>query len=166
MRQVCCLYEANLYNKPCLFDTVIPRKIDSALPVEDILYLQEIFLTAGLHHILVSDIASGRIIVGRLLKSMNYHHEIACLTNTWDPPLKKTVLDLYNSAIHYCGDNASYDQIEEFFIEQYFADFMWVEISKSLLQIPFVGYVLQAMHELDLAHNMSIVVLSYHNEPV
>lgn len=164
MRQGSCLYEAYPYNKSWLFDVIRPRQIDSALPADDILFLQDIFLTNGLHHIGVSDLVSGRMIVSRLLRSMNYHHELACLTNSWDPPLKKTVLDIYNSLVDYCGQDASYDEIEEFFLEQYCADFMWVEISKDLLHIPMAGYALQAVYKLEIAHHIPIVAVSYQNE--
>ena len=142
-------------------EAVKPRQIDSTLSVDDILYLQNIFLTSGLHHIKVPDVVSGRLIVSRLLQSMQYHHEVSCLTNIGKPPLKKTVLNIYNSLMRHCGQDASYDEIEEFFLEQYFADFMWVEISGDLWEIPLVRYALQAMHDLEIAYQMPIVALSY-----
>ena len=158
MSRLYCLCEANSYNK---MHVVSPRRIDQSLPAEDILFLQDIFLTSGVHQIVVEDVRAGRKIVGKMLQSMNYYHEVACLTDIVEPPLKKSVINMYNSLAHYCGDDDSYDEVEEFFLEQYFADFMWIELSKGLLQIPIIENAMHALYDLDIIKHIPIVAISY-----
>lgn len=162
MKKELCLYGAR---HSCqilqLIENRKERSVGPILQVEDILYLQDIFLTKGLHYIKVKDILVGRKIVGDLLKSMHYYRDIACITNYFQPALKRTVYNIYCSLVDFCGTNVSYESIEEFFLENFFADFMWIEYSEDMLQKPLVVYAMQAMQELEIVRQIPIIVLSY-----
>lgn len=160
MRQICCLYEVSSCNKTHWTGAMQPRQIDTNLTEEDILFLQDIFLTNGLHHIKVPSVLSGRTIIYKFLRSMNYYHHVTCLTCNDDFPLKKTVGNLFQLLKRACGQEPSYEHIENYFLEQWFADFMWVELSEDLITNGMVIHALHAMHELDLAHHIPIISVS------
>ena len=161
MRQVCCLYEVNSCQKAGHREIARPRHINPALSIDDILFLQDVFLTGGIHHIIVPDVISGRKIVDSFLQSLNCHHEVSCLTVTEIPPIQGPTLNICSSLASYCGQDDSYEHVEEFFLEQYFADFMWIENLKDLLHIPLVARAIQAMHDLDIVQNIPVVAISY-----
>ena len=159
MKQVCCLHKLYSYKGKFLSDAIIPYKIDQVLSTDDILFLQDIFLTRGLHHIMVSDVVSGRMLIHKFLESLNCHHEIACFTLNV-APTKQNIFDMYTSLVHCCGYDASYEEVEEFFLEQCFADFMWIENLNDLGQIPLVTHALKVMHDLGMVHDIPTIAVS------
>ena len=139
---------------------VPPRRLSSTLSLDDILYVQEMFLTKGLHHIMVPDMWQGRTLIHDFLKSMNYFHDIACLTHSDQPALDDYESNLLEGVADYCGQDIILDTVEEYFLEHYCADFMWIELSESLLNNPLVLQIVHVMHDLDIAHRIPVVVIS------
>lgn len=138
-----------------------PRRINVFLTEDDIIFLQDVFLTNGLHHIKVPSVVSGREIIYKLLQSMHYYHYVTCLTGNVDVPLKRTVSNLFQNISQCCGQDCGYDEVENYFLEQCYTDFMWVELSEPLLNNAMVIHALQAMHKLDLAHHIPVISISY-----
>ncbi len=161
MRQACCLQGLTLSGMQCLLDNVPTRQIEFPLLIDDILYLQEIFLLSGLHHLLVPDLVKGRIIVTQLLQALNYYNDIACLTHIVNPPLKNNVTNIGDSLAHYCGNDSSSEKIEEFFLENYYADFIWIEFPQDLRENPFIMQALRTMLDLEIVRRTPIVAFSY-----
>lgn len=138
---------------------VPPRQLSAKLSVDDILYLQQIFLTTGLHHIAVPNLSVGRKIMRSLLQSMHYFNNTACLTQE-----HKTSLEGYDVLGHlkdFCGKEADSNAIEEYFLEEFEADFLWVELNEALMQNSFVVQILNIMHVLDITHKIPVVAISY-----
>lgn len=163
MRQICCLHAANSCSDTGWAKANEPRQINVLLTEDDILFLQDIFLANGLHHIKVANMVAGREIIYKLLQSMHYYHDVTCLTGNEKIPLNKKVCNLYQAIKKYCGLNATYQDIEEYFLEQCYTDFMWVESSDELWENTIVAYAFQAMHELDIAHHIPIINVSYNS---
>ena len=138
-----------------------PRHINRTLSEDDILYLQDIFLTNGVHAIKVSNVATGRVLIYKLLQSLHYHHVVACLTCAENPPLKRSIFDVYRAIMHHELGPDSYDDIEDFFIERFYADFLWVELSHESLKKSVVTHATNVVRALDIDSRMPIVTISY-----
>lgn len=115
---------------------------NSRLTETDILSLQDAFLTTGFHSIQCADQAEGRSLIEAFLASLPMHRSIACLTLENGLDLPNTVFDLYASLYN---DGLTEQSIEEFFINDFYYDFMWIEISEPLLTAPWYEHFCSIM---------------------
>lgn len=163
MRQIRYPYEIDSSTLLGWLPNAKPRQIDRSLSEDDILFLQDIFLKTGFHHIRVADILSGRTIMYKLLESIHYYHEITCLTGNLQIPLKRRINNLYQALEKCCGSHATYESIEEYFLENYYADFLWIELSEELFKKSIATCALSIMHQLGMADNIPIISISYNS---
>ena len=161
MLVICCLYAASKGMRMNLVEAAPPMQLPSKLSIDDILCIQEMFLAKGLHHIMVPDIFEGRTLVHSFLQSMHYFHEVACLTNDIETSLAPEEYNLLENLTDFCGQELTLDSIEEYFLEHYCADFMWIELSEALMNNPLVLQIAYIMHALDIAHRIPVVAVSY-----
>lgn len=120
----------------------MPKKINVTLTETDILFLQDIFLTPGFHSIQLKDVLSGRIIIEEILASLPMHTSTACLTLENNLTLPNTVFDVY-AALH--TNSISEQAIEDFFINEFYFDCMWIEVSQKILNAPWYAYFCKTM---------------------
>jgi len=163
MKRICCLYAANRHNVHYVGSKDDMRRLSSELTAEDILYLQELFLTNGFHHIRVPTVEDGRSLMYKLLNSMHFFNDIACLTCINEPAISCDVYDILNDLRTYCNGDESINVIEEYFLEVFFTDFMWIELNEALTKDPFVEQAIYVMHSIEVVHRMPVVALSYDN---
>lgn len=134
-----------------------PLTITGQLSDQQIIDLHNCFLTIGFQHIQVSNEHEGRKLMGTLLASLDYYQNVACLTDS-DIQLYPSIYDIstYLIEARYVPKN-----LESFFFEQHEFDFMWIELTPSLIaQSWFEEFkVLLVSHNLHIA--MPIVCLSY-----
>lgn len=133
------------------------------LSERDILELQDIFLINGIHRVVSYDLFTGRTLVDIFLEAMpQHHHEKACLTLE-GLTLDSSVLDLYTLLQLSIGepqaDPAEY--LEEFFAEQLYADFLWIEETATLRTQPWYPVFLELLSATRLDHHMPILIFSY-----
>ncbi len=102
------------------------HRSDMLYSEQDIIRLHALFLTTGIHHIKVHSVEHGRILIDTLVTTLHYYQSLACIT------LEKGALSA--STYNYAIDLAQQESIESFFAEQFFADFIWVELTDSLLR--------------------------------
>jgi hypothetical protein len=136
------------------------------LSERDILELQDLFLTNGMHRVTSYDLFTGRTLVDVFLEAMAPHyHEKACLT-TQTFTLDSAVLDLYTLLQLFVGgaQEDPTEHLEEFFTEQLYADFMWIEETASLRAQPWYPVLLETMCTLKLDHHLPIIIFSYETE--
>ena len=127
---------------------------------KEILYLQELFLTNGCHWLRVKDIHTGRSIVLTLLYSLNYYHDVAYLSiNTMT--LDSTMFDVYAHMLEKKYLEGQYYDMEDFLIEHFYADFLWIEETCELQMAPWYTHFLQALNDLKLDKHIPLVFLSY-----
>jgi hypothetical protein len=133
------------------------------LSESDILDLQDIFLTNGIHRVMSYDLFTGRTLVDIFLHAMapNYH-EKACLT-VHSYALDPVVLDLYSMMYMFAGDDPI-EYLEEFFTQQLYVDFMWIEETPQLRALPWYGTFLETLSSLHLDAHIPIVIFSYETE--
>ena len=133
------------------------------LTERDILELQDLFLTNGMHRVVSYDLFTGRTLVDIFLQAMAPHyHEKACMTAhscTLDP----SVLDLYTMLQLFVGgaQEDPTEHLEEFFTEQLYADFMWIEETASLRKQLWYPVFLETLTTLQLDHHIPIIIFSY-----
>jgi len=126
----------------------------------DILDLQDAFLKNGLHYIKVDDIGSGRALITLFLKSLNFYHNVAAVTMS-SKPLGESVTDLYGELIigGHLDANAAY-KLEEFFLEEFYYDFVWVEATENFLKSSWAAEFFRQMEQFKLDQLIPILIVS------
>jgi hypothetical protein len=126
-----------------------------------IIELQNIFMSPGIHKITVKNITSGRSLMDTFLKSLNYYHHVGCLT-TIPVHLDDQTIDMYKLIQKYTQSFEIDRAIEDFFVEHSSFDFVWIEMTKDLLD-QFSLQDIKRMCEI-LTVNESIPVIMIHHE--
>lgn len=161
MKQDCCLYTASKGKAVGGKISLPPKQLPLNLSVDDILDVQELFFANGLHHIMVPDLVEGRTLVHNFLKSMHYFHDVACLAQDCESVSDINEHNILDGITDYCGPDITLNSIEEYFLDAYTADFMWVELNDVLMNNPLVLQTLYVMHSLDIAHRIPVLAISY-----
>lgn len=121
----------------------------------DVLYLQNIFLTPGVHQINVDNIAHGRNMMDKVLDSLQYHHKAACLS-FYNEPLSPNVADIINVLL--TDDHlVSADSLTWFFLNHFYFDFLWIEETQALLDS--LWYEQFKQHLVDFNFNQAIPIV-------
>jgi len=127
---------------------------------KDIINLQDLFLKNGWHCLNVKDLHTGRSIIATLLYSLNYYHDVACLS-TEDISLDSAFIDIYAQLIDEAFVDGQYYDIESFLLDNFFADFLWIEETDALLKTDWYEHFLVALADLKIHKHMPIILLSY-----
>lgn len=98
---------------------------------EQILQLQDLFLSAGSHTMHVADHAQGRVIINTFLRALRCYNSIGCFTQS-NLTLEKEFFDIY-SYLQGCGylHETSSMNLDQFFLEEFEFDFIWIEADPS-----------------------------------
>ena len=137
------------------------RHVREPFSDSDILDLQDAFLNNGIHYIQVDDIQSGRSLIHLFLKSLNHYHNITSLTLS-SSQLATDTADLYGELI--LGgqlEKTASCELEEFFLDQFYYDFMWIEASDELIVCSWFVSFFKQMTQFKLDQLIPILVLSY-----
>ncbi len=137
------------------------HKLTKPYSEQDIIRLQEIFLTNGWHCLQVQNLHEGRSVINTMLYSLNYYHDIACLTLRDYPLLDSVCFDVYLHALEKgCLDSDPYD-LNSFFLDYFFADFLWIEETEELVASQWYGPFLQSLHDVQIEKHIPVIMLSY-----
>lgn len=129
-----------------------------------ILAIQEQFLTNGFSYIKTTSVVKGRALIGSFLDSLHVYNDTACLTMS-NLPVRESVSDLYNElqAGGYLSPFEPYC-LEEFFLEHFYYDFMWIEGTRELLMSGWFEAVKRKIVDLGFDQLIPIVVIVYQHE--
>jgi len=132
---------------------------------KNILELQEKFLTNGLHHITVPTIDDGRALIFTFLNSLSFIlHTVACVT-TSDSALPNTIIDIHAQLSQSENFNALHsDYMQTFFFEHFYFDFIWVEMSSSLIASEWYLDFEKNFIDLKMNKNIPMLIISYEND--
>jgi len=122
----------------------------------DILYLQELFMSNGIHHISVPDIAAGRNLIEMFLSSLNCFYDIAYFGS--EPHTHTSYFDVLAHLKLYEKNAADLD---EFFINEFYFDFMWLEQTPHFSASPRFTNFMHKLAELKVDQHLPIIILSY-----
>ncbi len=159
MRKIDWLHQATprqFINHIHEIDTICQPLSDQA-----ILEIQEKFLSNGFQYLKVKNIKEGRLLIKSFLNSMSIHHDIACLT-LQEGSLPLNVTNIY-PVLNGGGYLSSFEScnIEEYFIEHFYFDFMWVEATNKLLLSGWFERVKNLVINSAIDHHIPILVCVY-----
>jgi hypothetical protein len=138
-----------------LFNKVNP--LLSTISKQQILELQDIFLTNGIHHIQVSSSSEGRLLVQTFLQALRCFCAIGCLTNN-KIPLQDGVFDIRNFLdIYGYSITKNNSEIDRFFLEEFECDFLWIETTSNNY---WYSHFEQKIHDLGIDQHMPIIIIS------
>ena len=133
----------------------------------NILELQEKFLTNGLHHITVPTIADGRALIFTFLNSLSFIlHTVACVT-TNDITLPVDIISIHEQLSASENFNMSHtDYMQKFFFKQFYYDFIWVEMSSSLTNSEWYTDFEKNFLDLNMHKNTPMLIISYEDDRI
>ena len=133
------------------------KKIAMPCTEAEILYLQTIFTTPGLHSLTVSNIQDGRQMIMEQLKILQWHQEVGFLTadQTAQYLPAQNLVTLLDQPIDQEG-------VEAFFIEHFYYDFLWIECTHGLLNMHWIYSFETELFKYRLDTMIPIVLLTYH----
>ena len=134
------------YNLDCKINQSLSLFVNKKLVIteQQILELQDLFLTPGIHYINVATVKNGRSLIYTFLNALRCYNAPACLTNN-AMPLKKE--------IHLLNTHSNLDH---FFIEESGFDFMWIEARKE--DYWYVSFK-QRIEEMGIDQHIPVLIL-------
>ena len=130
--------------------------ISNSLTENDILELEDKFLSKGFQYIKVKNIKQGRSLINVFLESLNCYKNPALLTVSSEP-MSGEVVDLYEK-IQSNPDNMDWG---EFLLEEFFYDFLWIEATKDLLKNDWFSAFEQKIEDFRIDKEIPILVVVY-----
>jgi len=106
----------------------------------DLIYLQDLFLTNGIHNLSSPSTNQARKVLYKILKSLNYYQDIASLSLS-DQALSNNVYDIYTNLLinNFLSINSSNnlnisnsENLINFFQDKFYFDFLWIELTEEL----------------------------------
>jgi len=119
---------------------------------KNILYLQNLFLTKGVHVLDAEQIESGRQVIKSILDSSNYYQNVACLGHS----------KLFNTSINldplFNDIKNEPDRLMSFFLEDFHYDLLWIEESRLLLDVDCYRMFKQYIFDFKIDKSSTIVI--------
>jgi len=136
---------------------VTPIAFRELLSESEILQLHDMLLTNGLHYIKTSDVSGGRELILTLLQSLKHYQVVACLT-TENRALDQDICNVFEelTSFGYLHDG----NLEEYFVERTYFDFMWIEATPNLLASPWFNIFLKHLIDFNVDQHMPIIILT------
>jgi len=135
---------------------------DTKFSEKDVLELQAMFLTFGIHVIKTKNVHSGRVIMETILGSLKYFKNIGAVTYVSSLPNFACDILEYIKIQGFVSDDMIPD-LENFFTMHSCFDFIWVEFTGALYIEYFDGIknIFETYHVQD---QMPIIFVMYENE--
>lgn len=128
---------------------------------QEILDLQDLFLTCGCNYLMVPTVMGGRRIINTFLESFRFSR-VACLS-TLPQGLSDDVIRLYDEMALEGALAFSHHELEDFVLNHLNYDFLWIECTNDLINLPWFYYFEQKLLH-DIAAYMPILFVSYANQ--
>lgn len=130
---------------------------------EDVLMLQEIFITSGVHTIKTKNVIDGRKIIQTILNSLNYYHNIGSIASTKNLP--HNVCDIINHiALQNLRPNNLLMNLEDFFDVHPCFDFIWIELTQDIKKICTIENLKKLFDMYHVEERMPVFIVTYDEE--
>ena len=135
--------------------------INYPLTEDGIITMHQHFLTNGFYRLTVPSWQDGRNLLENFFRSTHYYHDIGCIT------LEQTLFDHSVSHIYhellYAGylDPLCEHDLEQFFLEQFYFDFIWIETSQPLLESSWFNSFQEKLIHFKIDKHIPIIEFSY-----
>ena len=137
------------------------KHIRGPLSEHEILDLQDKFLTNGFHYITVSDVDFGRQLISRFLKTLHCYTDNAVLSIS-NLVLNGSVTDIYYELVKGgYTDPTKLSDVHEFFVEQFYYDFIWIEACHELVDNNWFAEFFRNMIHFKIDQHIPVLVISY-----
>lgn len=129
------------------------------LSEHEILDLQELFLTYGYNHLAASSVGQARTLISLFVETLHSFSRIACLTAS-SLALSDNVVKLHDELAFHGALAFDYRQLDEFLLNSFYYDFLWIECSDDLIQAPWFAYFEKKLHDYNIAASMPILFVT------
>ena len=136
------------------------KHLSSNLSEKEILSLQEFFWATGFHYLKVDTISQGRTLIKLFLSSLDYYKNVGCITLS-SGALPMNATNLYTELKQFNALQENSQNLEKFLLEAFYYDFVWIELTPSLLTSPWLGHLEQKIIDFNLASTMPILFIDY-----
>ena len=125
---------------------------------EDVLSLCDLFLSPGLHYISFSTIQEGRKTINLFIDLLKCYHSIGYIDRVGCK--YNQGMNLYELFAHYEDGKILRDAINEYFIQEFDYDFIWIVYPKYQVSNTFIHIFLDQLIEFNLDQKIPIVFVS------
>ena len=135
--------------------------VHQPLSEQSILEIQEKFLSNGFQYLKVQSIQEGRALIEMFLNTLTLYSDVACLTTTKDPILYNAT-DVYR-ILEAGGYLSPFEDcyLEEYFVEHFYFDFMWIEATTDMLMSSWFENVKKILIHTAIDQHIPILVCVY-----
>jgi len=130
---------------------------------QDVLYLQQVFVTFGIRTIKTRNVQDGRNIVETILKSLNYYKNIGCIT--YENGLPSHTCDIishvnFQKQVTKTNNDLLID-LELFFTNHAHFDFIWIELTKELQEKYTTEKIKNVFDMYHVEERMPVIIVKY-----
>ncbi len=126
----------------------------------DVLKLQETFVSFGIHTIKTKNILDGREIIQTILNSLNYYHNIGCITDAQG--LSTSVCDIINHIeLQKSRKGDLLIDLEDFLTIHPCFDFIWIELTKEMQNLYSAADIKKIFNIYHVEERMSVLIVMY-----
>lgn len=131
----------------------------SQLSEQEILNLQDLFLTYGYNHLAAASIIEARALISLFIASFHNFSRIACLT-TSSLALPDATIKLHEELALNGALAFDHHRLDEFLLNNFYYDFLWIECSDELMQAPWFSYFEKKLHDYNITASMPILFVT------
>ncbi len=152
---IASLPEAQRVLKRIVNQSSLAKIVTSPVQEKDILYLQNLFMTPGIHVLPVDNFGNGRALVQELLASLKWYRTIGYISTT-----NKGSLPHATNLLTRISEPVTTENLGDFFIEEFDYDFLWVEATNDLFDKPWMGLFEQQLLDLRINEMIPVILLT------
>ena len=130
---------------------------------EEILEIQEYFLTPGLHIIKVADVMTGRILLARFLEALGYYFSDKAVLSLTRKTIPEGCADIYTELVE-TGSLHDYDALQNYIASSFYYDFLAIEGTHELLNNPWFGRFEYVLRESCAGETTPIILFFYDSQ--
>lgn len=129
----------------------------------DVLYLQDMFISPGIHEIRTTTIKQGRCIMQTILDSLKYFHAIGCITN--ESGLSDFVCDIQRHiALDSSYNHDAIANLEYFLTIHPCFDFIWIELTDKIAHMYTIDHIKNIFNMYQANERMSVIIVQYYEK--
>lgn len=130
---------------------------------QDVLELQGMFVALGVHVIKTKNIFDGRKIIQTILQSLNYYHNIGCVTNVGKLPVNICdIISHIRLEKSHKGDLLV--DLEDFFTVHPCFDFIWIELTEDMKTQYSSNDIKKIFDMYHVEERMPVLIVNYEEE--
>ena len=131
------------------------RYIEIPCSERDIMYLQQICMIPGVHTIAVPSLASGRNLLIEIIAALAWHQDVGYLGVEEFSTTKYPITNI-TQAFEWPLDQ---EKLEEFFIDSFYNDLIWIEHTTQLFSMPWIETFEQQLLAYKLDTMIPIIII-------